>query len=75
MVFEKVKNIIAEQLEKDPESITMELNLAEDLHADSIEVVGIVMNMEAEFGIEFPYEELEQLKTVGDAVKYIESRI
>lgn len=74
MVFEKVRDIIAEQLELDPSAITMESSLADDLHADSVEVVGVIMNMETEFGLEFPYEELEKIKTVGDAVAYIQER-
>ena len=72
MTFEKVRDIIAEQLEMDPASITEASSLSDDLKADSVEVVGIIMNIEAEFGLEFPYEDLENIKTVGDAVKYIE---
>lgn len=74
MVFEKVKEIITQQLEIDPAKVTMEAKLNEDLKADSVEVVGIIMNLEAEFNMEFPYEDLEKIKTVGDAVKYIEGR-
>ncbi len=72
MVFEKVKEIITQQLEVDPAKVTMEAKLNEDLKADSVEVVGIIMNLETEFNMEFPYEDLEKIKTVGDAVKYIE---
>ncbi len=75
MVFEKVKQIITEQLEIDPAKITMDAKLNEDLKADSVEVVGIIMNLEAEFGMEFPYEDLESIKTVGDAVRYIEGKV
>lgn len=75
MVFEKVKQIITEQLEIDPAKITMDAKLNEDLKADSVEVVGIIMNLEAEFGMEFPYEDLESIKTVGDAVRYIEEKV
>lgn len=74
MVFEKVKQIIAQQLEVDPSKVTMEAKLNEDLKADSVEVVSIIMNLEAEFGMEFPYEDLEKIKTVGDAVNYIEQK-
>ena len=74
MIFDKVKEIIAQQLEVEPAKITMEAKLNEDLKADSVEVVGIIMNLEAEFGMEFPYEDLEKIKTVGDAVKYIEGK-
>ncbi|MDD3243336.1 MAG: acyl carrier protein [Eubacteriales bacterium] len=73
MIFEKVRDIIAEQLELDAATITEASSLSEDLKADSVEVVGIIMNIESEFGLEFPYEELENIKTVGDAVKYIEA--
>ncbi|MGI5877343.1 MAG: acyl carrier protein [Christensenellales bacterium] len=75
MTFEKVRDIIAEQLEIDPGEIMLESNLAEDLKADSVDVVGIIMNLEAEFGLEFPFEDLESIKTVGDAVSYIDERI
>lgn len=74
MVFETVRNIIAEQLEIAAEEITMESSLTEDLKADSVDVVGIIMNLETEFSLEFPYEDLEQVATVGDAVRYIESK-
>jgi acyl carrier protein len=74
MVFDKVKEIIVQQLEVEADKVTMEAKLNEDLKADSVEVVGIIMNLEAEFGMEFPYEDLEKIKTVGDAVKYIEEK-
>ncbi len=74
MVFETVRNIIAEQLEISADEITMESSLTEDLKADSVDVVGIIMNLETEFSLEFPYEDLEQVATVGDAVRYIESK-
>jgi acyl carrier protein len=73
MVLDTVKQVIADQLELDINDITAESSLTEDLKADSVDVVGIIMNLEAEFGIEFPYEELENIATVGDAVKYIEN--
>ena len=75
MVFEKVRSIIAQQLEIPEERIEAASRLNEDLDADSVEVVGIIMNLEAEFGMEFPYENLDAIKTVGDAVAYIESRV
>lgn len=75
MVFEKVKEIITQQLEVDPAKVTMDAKLNEDLKADSVEVVGIIMNLESEFNMEFPYEDLEKIKTVGDAVKYIEEHM
>lgn len=75
MVFEKVREVIAEQLEISPSEIVPESKLAEDLKADSVDIVGIVMNLENEFGLEFAFEDLEGIKTVADAVKYIEERI
>jgi acyl carrier protein len=75
MTFEKVREIIAEQLEISPDEIMLESNLSEDLKADSVDVVGIIMNLEAEFGLEFPFDDLENIKTVGDAVSYIDERI
>lgn len=75
MTFEKVREIIAEQLEISPGEIMLESNLSEDLKADSVDVVGIIMNLEAEFGLEFPFDDLESIKTVGDAVAYIDGRI
>jgi len=75
MVYEKVSEIIAEQLEMDAADIKMESTLAGDLKADSVDVVGIIMALEGEYELEFPFEELEEFKTVGDAVKYIEERV
>jgi acyl carrier protein len=73
MVLDTVKQVIADQLELDINDIKAESSLTEDLKADSVDVVGIIMNLEAEFGLEFPYEELENIATVGDAVKFIEN--
>ena len=73
MVLDTVKEVIADQLELDINDITRESSLTEDLKADSVDVVGIIMKLESEFGLEFPYEELESIATVGDAVDYIEA--
>ncbi len=73
MVLETVKEVIASQLELDVNDITRESSLTEDLKADSVDVVGIIMKLESEFNLEFPYEELETIATVGDAVDYIEA--
>lgn len=75
MVFEKIRDILAEQLEIDEDSITMESNIAEELGADSIDVVDLVMSIEDEFEIEVPDDEVENVKTVGDIVKYVEDSI
>jgi acyl carrier protein len=72
MIFEKVRDAFVEQLELDPETVTMESKLVEDLKTDSVDVIEIVMNLENEFGIEFAFDDLSQLVTVGDVVKYIE---
>ena len=72
MVFEKVRNMIATQLQVDPASITLESRLVEDLKADSANVMVMILEMETEFGMEVEDEVILQLKTVGDIVDYIE---
>lgn len=72
MVFEKVRNMIATQLQVDPASITMESRLVEDLKADSANVMVMILEMETEFGMEVEDEVILRLKTVGDIVDYIE---
>ncbi len=71
---EKVKNIIAEQLGVKPEEVTPEAKFIDDLGADSLDTVELVMALEEEFGIEIPDEEAEKLVTVGDALRYIETK-
>ncbi len=73
MVFEKVKSIVADQLDVEEDSVVAEANITEDLGADSLDVVDLVMSIEEEFDIEIPDEAVEGIKTVGDIVKYIES--
>lgn len=73
MVFETVQKLIAEQLEIDPSTISMESNLVTDLKADSVDVMEVVMNLESEYDMEFAFEKLSELKTVGDVVAYIEA--
>ena len=73
MVLEKVKAILAEQFDVEEDTITMETSVAEDLGADSLDVVDLLMSIEDEFEIEIPYTEIENMKTVGDLVKYIEA--
>ena len=67
----KVKSIIADQLGVSEDEIKMESSFIEDLGADSLDIVELVMAMEEEFEIEIPDEEAENIKTVGDAIKYI----
>lgn len=71
-VFEKLQEIIAEQLEIDAEEIDYASNIIDDLGADSLDIVDLVMSVEDEFGIEVPDEALENMSTVEDMVKYIE---
>ncbi len=71
----RVKSIIAEQLGVKPEEVTPEASFVEDLGADSLDTVELVMALEEEFGIEISDEDAEKMTTVGDAVKYIEDKI
>lgn len=73
-VSEKVKSIIAEQLGVKPEEVTPEASFIDDLGADSLDTVELVMALEEEFGIEIPDEDAEKMTTVGDAIKYIEEK-
>ncbi|MBQ8202788.1 MAG: acyl carrier protein [Clostridia bacterium] len=75
MVFEKIAQILAEQLDADVESITLETKIAEDLGADSLDVVELLMSIEDEFDVEVPDEEIENVKTVGDVVEYIQANM
>ena len=75
MVFEKVREIICDQLDVAEDDVTMESNIADDLGADSLDVVDLVMSLEEEFDAEVPDEDIESIKTVGDVVKFIEDRI
>ena len=72
MVLEKVKVILAEQFDVDESEILAETDLQQDLGADSLDVVDLLMSLEDEFEVEVPDTEIENLKTVGDLVKYIE---
>ncbi len=72
-IEEKVKNIIVEQLGVNEEQVTSEAKFIEDLGADSLDTVELVMAFEEEFGIEVPDEEAEKLTSVGDVVTYIEA--
>ena len=72
-VDQKVKDIIVEQLSVNAEQVTPEAKFIEDLGADSLDIVELVMAFEEEFGVEVPDEEAEKLQTVGDVVKYIEA--
>ena len=72
MVFEKIKSLICEQFDVDPEKITVETNFLQDLSADSLDCVELVMNIEDSFGLpEISEEEIRSIQTVGDLVDYV----
>lgn len=75
MIFEKIRKIISEQLEIDEEEISLESSFQDDLNADSLDVVELIMSIEDEFGIEIPDEDAEKITTVEDAVGYIQEHI
>ncbi|HLR62152.1 MAG TPA: acyl carrier protein [Lentibacillus sp.] len=72
-VFDKVKDIIVDKLEVEESQVTMEASFKDDLEADSLDVVELVMELEDEFDMEIADEEAEKINTVGDAVNYINS--
>lgn len=75
MVFDKIKEILAEQLDADADEMTMDTNIARDLGADSLDVVELLMSIEDEFEVEIPDEEIENIKTIGDLTEYIQSNM
>ena len=72
-MFEQIKKIVAENLNVEEESVTLEASFKEDLKADSLDLVEMVMALEDEFDMEIPSEDLEQLETVQDGITYIEN--
>jgi acyl carrier protein len=70
----KVKEIIINELGVEPEKVTLEASFVEDLGADSLDTVELVMAFEEEFGIEIPDEDAESLQTVGDAIRYLKGK-
>jgi acyl carrier protein len=70
----KVKEVIVEQLGVDPERVKLEASFIDDLGADSLDIVELVMAMEEEFGIEIPDEDAEKLKTVSDVCNYLAAK-
>ncbi|MDY2712490.1 MAG: acyl carrier protein [Candidatus Faecivivens sp.] len=72
MIFDKVKEILVDQLDVEDEKVTMEASIIDDLGADSLDLVDLVMSLEEEFDVEIPDEQVENIKTVSDIVKYIE---
>lgn len=71
MIFEKIKAILSEQFSVDESTITPETNIEQDLGADSLDVVDILMSIEDEFEIEIPDEEIDNIRTVGELVNYV----
>lgn len=74
MTLDKVKKILVDQLDVDESTITLESSITDDLGADSLDVVDMVMSLEEEFDVEIPDEEIEGMKSVGDIVKFIEAK-
>lgn len=75
MVLEKIKVILAEQFDVEEDTLLPDTDLQDDLGADSLDVVDLLMSIEDEFDIEIPDEEIEHIRTVGDLVNYIEANI
>jgi acyl carrier protein len=74
-IFSKVKDIVVEQLGVDEEEVTEQASFIDDLGADSLDIVELVMALEEEFDLEIPDEDAEKLGTVGDAVSYIKENV
>jgi len=73
--FAEVKVVIAEELEVEESQITMESNIVDDLGADSLDVVELIMRLEEKFEVEIPDEDAEKIQTVGDAVQFINAKL
>ena len=74
-VREKVKQVIIDQLSVNPEELADDASFIEDLGADSLDIVELVMEFEEQFGVDIPDEEAEKISTVGEAIKYIEEKM
>ncbi len=74
MVFEKIRTILCEQLELEEDQVTMDSSIMEDLGADSLDLVDLLMSLEDQFNLEVPDEDVEKIKTVGDLVRYVEEK-
>lgn len=73
-IFEKVKAIVVDQFDADADTIQENTSIVDDLGADSLDVVDLVMAVSDEFGVEIPDEQVENIKTIGDIVKFIEDK-
>ncbi|HHU12537.1 MAG TPA: acyl carrier protein [Clostridiaceae bacterium] len=74
-IFERVQMILVDQLSVEKENVTMNANFIDDLNADSLDIVELVMAMEQEFDISIPDEEAERIRTVGDAINFIKTNV
>lgn len=74
VIFDRVKAILSDQLDVDENEITMDSLIADDLGADSIDVVDLIMSLEDEFDMEIPDDQIEGIRTVGDVVRYLEEK-
>ena len=75
MVLEKVKSILCSQFDVEEDSITPDTNISDDLGADSLDVVDMLMSLEDEFDIEIPDDQIDRIRTVGEVVAYIEENL
>ncbi len=75
MVFEKVRAVICEQLDLDEDKVKMDSSIIDDLGADSLDIVDLIMTLEEEFDLEMADEEIENVRYIGDIVKHIEANI
>ena len=73
-IFDKLKELVVDQLGVEEDEVTMEASMQDDMGADSLDLVDLVMSVEEEFGVKVADEDLENIKTVGDIVNYIEDR-